>query len=86
MATSASTAVSREGKISLPASQCRAVGIVPGTRVSVRTEGNRIIVQSMDALLDEIQAQARQLMAGTTDSVEAFLIDKHAEAAREYQD
>ena len=79
------TIVSREGKISLPARQRRALGIEPGSRVSVRTEGNRLVVQSIDALLDELQERARKLMAGASpDSVEQFLADKYAEAAREY--
>lgn len=86
MATSAITTVSREGKISLPARQRRAVGIAPGSRVSVHTEGKKIIVQSMDALLDELEERARVLMAGTDDSVDKFLADKYAEAALAYED
>lgn len=86
MATSASTVVSREGKISLPASQRRATGISPGSRVSVHTEGTKIIVQSMDAMLDELEERARILMTGSNDSVDKFLADKYAEAALEYED
>ena len=81
---SVSATVSREGKISLPARQRRAAGIEPGTRVSIRIEGNRIVVQSMDALLDELQVEARALMDGVEDSVDSFIADKYVEARREY--
>lgn len=78
--------VSREGKVSLPARDRRAAGIKPGSPVSVRTIDGRIVIESIDALLDDLQGRARVLMAGTDDSVDRFIADKYAEAARDEYD
>ncbi|KPF80514.1 hypothetical protein IP88_00065 [alpha proteobacterium AAP81b] len=76
--------MSREGKVSLPAAQRRAVGIAPGSAVQIRQVGNSLVITSLDAVIDDLQAEARRWLHG--DSVDAFLRDKRAEAAREVAD
>lgn len=75
--------VSREGKISLPAAQRRAAGIAPGAEVIVEQVGQELRIKSVAALLEELAARAALLVAGTDDSVDQFIADRRAVAARD---
>jgi bifunctional DNA-binding transcriptional regulator/antitoxin component of YhaV-PrlF toxin-antitoxin module len=75
--------VSREGKVSLPAAQRRAAGIAPGSEVIVEQVGQELRIRSVAALLDDLAARAARLVAGTDDSVDQFLADRRAAAARD---
>lgn len=75
--------LSREGKLSLPAAQRRAAGIAPGAEVVIEQVGHELRIKSVAALLQELAERAALLVAGTDDTVDRFLADRRAEAARD---
>jgi AbrB family looped-hinge helix DNA binding protein len=46
--------ISEDGAIAIPTEMLQALGIHPGTRVLLRTEGTRIILQPMNAQLVDV--------------------------------
>ena len=77
------TRVSSTGKLSLPAKLRRMVGLERGGPVVVRVEDGEIRIRSVRDVLTGLQAEARRVFAGSGESVEGFLRERHAEAARE---
>jgi len=77
------TRVSDAGKLNLPAKLRRMVGLEHGGPVVVRVEGGEIRIRSVRDVLAGLQAEARQVFAGSGESVEGFLRERRAEAAQE---
>jgi len=77
------TRVSDTGKLSLPAKLRRMVGLEHGGPVMVRVEDGEIRIRSVRDVLAGLQADARRVFADSGESVEGFLRERRAEAARE---
>ncbi len=77
------TRVSDTGKLSLPAKLRRMVGLEHGGPVMIRVEDGEIRIRSVRDVLAALQADARRVFAGSGESVEGFLRERRAEAARE---
>jgi antitoxin PrlF len=78
------TTVSSKGQLVIPAPIREALGIEPGTRVAIRQEGTRLILepQTLAAklrLIDEMQGCTAGLPSGT----DMLLEDRRLERARE---
>lgn len=59
------------------------VGLEHGGPVVARVQDGEIRIRSVRDVLAELQAEARRVFAGSGESVENFLRERHAEAARE---
>ncbi len=77
------TKVSDGGKLNLPASLRRQLGIEPGTSVLLRVEDGELRIRTVREAVRRLQADAARLFAGSGDSVDRFLAERRAEAARE---
>ena len=78
------TTVSTKGQMVIPASIRESLGIEPGTRVAVRQEGTRVILEpaTLSAklrLIDEMQGCTAGLPSGT----DMLLEDRRLERERE---
>ena len=86
MATSDRTyvTVSTKGQMVIPAAIREELGIEPGTRVAVRIEGGRLIIdpQSLAAKLRRIK-EMRGYTAGGPSMTDALLEDRRRERERE---
>lgn len=74
------TTVSSKGQLVIPASIRKSLGIEPGTRVAVRVEGTRLILepQTLEAklrLIDELQG----ITAGGPSGTELLLEERRRE-------
>lgn len=76
--------VSTKGQMVIPAAIREELGIEPGTRVAVRVEGGRLIVdpQSLAAKLRRIK-EMRGYTAGGPSMTDALLEDRRRERERE---
>ena len=77
------TRVSDTGKLSLPAKLRRMVGLEHGGPVMIRVEDGESRIRSVRDVLAGLQDDARRAFAGSGESVEGFLRERRAEAARE---
>lgn len=75
--------VTESGRLSLPAEFRKAVGLEHGGDVVIELDGRTIRVRSVAEVIADTQALARRLFAGTGASVDAFIAERRAEAARE---
>lgn len=73
--------VSGSGKLNLPAQYRKALGLERGGAVRIGFVDGEIRIRSVETVMDQLGAKVRQVLKG--DSVERFLADKRAEAARE---
>lgn len=71
------------GRLSIPAQHRRALGLEGGGPVVVAFEGGEVRVRPVAAVMAELQAEAARLLAGPGASVDAFLAERRAGAARE---
>ncbi|MDE2005309.1 MAG: AbrB/MazE/SpoVT family DNA-binding domain-containing protein [Rhodospirillales bacterium] len=83
LSTETLTKLSEGGKLNLPASMRRELGIEPGSQVLLRVEDGELRVRALAAGLRDLQASARRIFAGSNESVDRFLADRRAEAASE---
>jgi AbrB family looped-hinge helix DNA binding protein len=79
--------VSSKGQLVIPASIREALGIEPGTRVEIRQEGTRLILQPQTLtaklrLIDEMQGCTAGLPSGT----DMLLEDRRLERKREWEE
>ena len=72
-----------DGRILIPAELRRAAGLEPGATVVVTLEGRSLTVETPLAQLRKVQALLAPLKRPGVDEVEAFLVEKRAEALRE---
>nr|WP_294519272.1 AbrB/MazE/SpoVT family DNA-binding domain-containing protein [uncultured Rhodopila sp.] len=75
--------VSEGGKMNIPASIRREVGLEHGGPVMVSVVGGEIRMRVLKQVLTELQDEARDVFAGSGDSVDGFLRDRRAEALRD---
>ena len=75
--------VSEGGKMNIPASIRREVGLEHGGPVMVSVVGGEIRMRVLKQVLTELQDEARDVFAGSGDSVDGFLRDRRADALRD---
>jgi AbrB family looped-hinge helix DNA binding protein len=71
------------GRLSIPAQHRKALGLEAGGPVVVALEGDEVRVRAAAAVMAELQDETARLLSGPEASVDAFLAERHAEAARE---
>jgi AbrB family looped-hinge helix DNA binding protein len=71
------------GRLSIPAQHRKALGLEAGGPVVVALEGDEVRVRAVAAVMAELQDETARLLAGSEASVDAFLGERRAEAARE---
>ena len=78
------TTVSSKGQMVIPAQIREAMGIEPGTRVAVRQEGSRLILEpyTLAAKL-KILKELRGCMAGGPSMTDMLLEERHRDRERE---
>ena len=76
--------VSQSGRLSIPASFRKAMGIDLGGDVVIELNGREIRIRTVDEVIAQAQALASRLTAGKPEaSVDAFLAERRREAERE---
>jgi AbrB family looped-hinge helix DNA binding protein len=75
--------VAENGRLSIPARQRKLIGLDDGGLVVARVEDGEIRLRPVKAVLAAIQAEVRQHLAGSGETVDRFLADRREEAARE---
>jgi AbrB family looped-hinge helix DNA binding protein len=73
------------GRVVIPAELRRELGIERGDELLARTEGQRLILETRDALLHGIQAEFRAA-AGDRGLVDELIARRRAEAKREQRE
>jgi AbrB family looped-hinge helix DNA binding protein len=71
------------GRLSIPAQHRRALGLEAGGPVVIKLEGGEVRVRAAADVMAELQAETARLLSGPNASVDAFLAERRAEAARE---
>lgn len=76
--------VSESGRLSLPASFRKAVGLERGGEVVVELDGREIRITTVDEVVSRAQALTRRLLGEKPEaSLDAFLAERRREAERE---
>jgi AbrB family looped-hinge helix DNA binding protein len=75
--------VSEGGKMNIPASVRREVGLEHGGPVMVSVVGGEIRMRVLKHVLADLQDEARDVFAGSGESVDGFLRERRAEARRD---
>jgi AbrB family looped-hinge helix DNA binding protein len=76
--------LSESGRLSIPASFRKAVGLEAGGDVLVELEGKEIRIRSLNEAVAQAQAMARRLLAGHPEaSVDDFIAERRREAEKE---
>jgi AbrB family looped-hinge helix DNA binding protein len=75
--------VSEGGKMNIPASIRREVGLEHGGPVMVSVVGGEIRMRVLRQVLTDLQDEARDVFAGSGESVDGFLRERRAEARRD---
>ena len=75
--------VSESGKMNLPASIRRQVGLEHGGPVMVSVVNGEIRMRALRQALTDLQDEARAVFAGSGESVDSFLGERRREALRE---
>ena len=73
--------VSGSGKLNLPAQYRKALGLEQGGAVRIGLVDGEIRIRSVETVMNQLSAKVRGVLKD--DSVEQFLADKRADAARE---
>jgi AbrB family looped-hinge helix DNA binding protein len=71
------------GRVVLPASLRKALGLAKGDKVLIEAEGDRVVLTTARLRRKRAQEIARQYAQPGVSVVDAFLKEKRAEAARE---
>lgn len=77
------TNLSKEGKVSIPAAFRAAAGMRESEPLTLSLEGDEIRIRRLRSVLAEIQAEARELFAGSGYTVDKFIEERREEAQRE---
>jgi len=75
--------VSEGGKMNIPAYIRREVGLEHGGPVMVSVVGGEIRMRVLRNVLTDLQDEARDVFAGSGETVDRFLAERREEAARE---
>jgi|JI10StandDraft_1071094.scaffolds.fasta_scaffold1023050_2 AbrB family looped-hinge helix DNA binding protein len=76
--------VTGSGRISIPAEIRKAAGIENDSDVVIQLEGKEIRIRTVDEVVRDVQARAKQMLAGKKNvSVAAFIQERRREAKRE---
>jgi len=76
--------VSESGRLSIPATFRKAVGLERGGDVVIELVGHEIRIRTIEEVVAQAQSIARRLAAGRSDaSVDAFLAERRRAAERE---
>jgi AbrB family looped-hinge helix DNA binding protein len=75
--------VSEGGKMNIPAQIRREVGLEHGGPVMVSVVDGEIRMRVLRRVLAELQAEAREVFAGSGETVDGFLLERRDEARRE---
>lgn len=71
------------GRLLVPAELRESLGLLPGSTVVLRVEGDGLHIVSPYRLMEEAQAYFRQFIPDGVDGVDDFLAERRREAARE---
>lgn len=74
------------GRLSIPAKQRKALGLENGGMVVSTLENGELRIRPIAAVLAELQAMVAPYLKASGDTVDQFIADRRAEAAREEQD
>jgi bifunctional DNA-binding transcriptional regulator/antitoxin component of YhaV-PrlF toxin-antitoxin module len=74
------------GRLSIPAKQRKALGLENGGMVVSTLENGELRIRPIAAVLAELQAIVAPYLKASGDTVDQFIADRRAEAAREEQD
>lgn len=75
--------ISTSGRLSLPAELRKRHGLVAGVDVLIDDTGDGLVIRTIPQAVARAQALTRELLAGQPASVDDFLAERRAEAARE---
>ncbi|MBM3597954.1 MAG: AbrB/MazE/SpoVT family DNA-binding domain-containing protein [Alphaproteobacteria bacterium] len=76
--------ISDSGRLSIPASFRRAIGLKRGGEVVVELDGREIRIRTLDEVIDGAQELTRRLLGKKADgSVDAFLAARRRDSRRE---
>src|SRR5690242_5598254 len=78
--------MSANGRLSIPAKQRRALGLENGGMVVATLENGELRIRPIAAVLAEVQAMVASYVKASGDTVDQFIADRRAEAAREEQE
>jgi antitoxin PrlF len=78
--------VAANGRMSIPAKQRKALGLENGGMVVATVRDGELRIRTVKAVLDEISAMVAPILKASGDTVDQFIADRHAEAAREEQE
>jgi bifunctional DNA-binding transcriptional regulator/antitoxin component of YhaV-PrlF toxin-antitoxin module len=74
------------GRLSIPAKQRRALGLEKGGMVVSTLENGELRIRPIAVVLAEVQAMVARFTKESGDTVDQFIADRRAEAAREEQE
>jgi bifunctional DNA-binding transcriptional regulator/antitoxin component of YhaV-PrlF toxin-antitoxin module len=80
---SRSTKLADGGKLVIPASYRREMGIEVGDTLMLSMVNGELRVRSRDAVISQIQAMVREFVPEGVSMVDEFIADRRAEAAKE---
>ena len=75
--------MSPNGRLSIPAKQRKALGLENGGMVVSTLDNGELRIRPIAAVLAEVQAMVAPYLKASGDTVDQFIADKRAEAARE---
>ncbi|HET7881542.1 MAG TPA: MraZ N-terminal domain-containing protein [Acetobacteraceae bacterium] len=75
--------VAPNGRLIIPAKYRQALGLRDGGMVVLSLKDREIRIRPIAAVLDEVQAMVAPFVKASGDTVDRFIADRHAEAARE---
>src|SRR5690349_724088 len=78
--------MSPNGRLSIPAKQRKALGLENGGMVVSTLDNGELRIRPIAAVLAEVQAMVAPYVKASGDTVDQFIADKRAEAAREEQE
>lgn len=84
--THAEVEVNPQGRVTIPAGLRRQLGLHPGSRLVIRVEEDRIVLEDPTAMLARLRARlaaAREAAGVTTLDSEELMADRRAEARQE---
>ena len=75
--------VSNNGRLSIPARQRKMIGLEDGGLVMMWVEDGEIRIRTAEKVMTELQAEAKQMFAGSDVSVDRFLAERRRDAETE---